>query len=377
MAEIRGDRATAGRAWHARPWRRAFLFVLVTTVACALGATFLGPASGTEEEVAPAASEIVVRKNVRDLTAEEKADFVEAIWRLRRTPSPHGTEVGNWYDYFVATHMAKLICWTDEPGQGGYGHNGPDITTWHRAYLRDFETALSTVMGKPMAIPYWDSTDPKSTTVVFAEDFMGPAGDPDNGYVVTSGPFRQGQWRINVKGPGSTNPGQSDWLVRAIKDMSDMAGLPLAAEVEQALLRPVYDVAPWGVKSDTDTSFRAFVDGTIGATGTPCEGNAITMTGVTGTLLHSTVHMWVGGMTDEGNPGSMADTVTSPNDPIFWLHHSNIDRLAETWWRVHDYEFLPRTTGPRGTNLGDMIWPYEITNGDLATTSGILRVHIR
>jgi len=37
--------------------------------------------------------------------------------------------------------------------------------------------------------------------------------------------------------------------------------------------------------------------------------------------VHNGVHVWVG--------GSMGSVPTAPADPIFWMHHANIDRL---WW---------------------------------------------
>jgi tyrosinase len=40
--------------------------------------------------------------------------------------------------------------------------------------------------------------------------------------------------------------------------------------------------------------------------------------------VHGAVHMWVG--------GTMSDPSTSPADPIFWMHHANLDRL---WWVWH------------------------------------------
>lgn len=316
------------------------------------------------------ADDLVVRKSVTALTAEEKADFVTALHRLKTTPSPEGDEVGNWYDHFVASHMRKLVCYTDEPGQGGYGHNGPDLITWHRQYMLEFEAAMTSVMGKPMAIPYWDYTDAASVDVVLADDFMGPAGDPDNGYYVMSGPFKYGEWRLNVKGFESTNPGQFNYLVRAIGTVAEE--LPSAEEVQQALLRPHYDAAPWGVATSQDTSFRSFVDGMVSATGSFCDGGAINVKDISAALLHGTVHMWVGGKTAEGYGGSMADTVTSPNDPIFWLHHANIDRIAESWWSLNDYEYLPISGGPRGTNLGDRMWPYGITHQDVAVPTAEL-----
>ncbi|CEK20382.1 tyrosinase family protein [Chthonomonas calidirosea] len=40
--------------------------------------------------------------------------------------------------------------------------------------------------------------------------------------------------------------------------------------------------------------------------------------------VHDFVHVWVG--------GSMSSIPTAPADPIFWMHHANIDRL---WWLWH------------------------------------------
>jgi tyrosinase len=40
--------------------------------------------------------------------------------------------------------------------------------------------------------------------------------------------------------------------------------------------------------------------------------------------IHNGVHVWVG--------GSMGSVPTAPTDPIFWMHHANIDRL---WWQWH------------------------------------------
>jgi tyrosinase len=43
--------------------------------------------------------------------------------------------------------------------------------------------------------------------------------------------------------------------------------------------------------------------------------------------VHNDVHNYVG--------GTMADISVSPSDPIFWMHHSNIDRLWSTWQPKH------------------------------------------
>jgi len=41
--------------------------------------------------------------------------------------------------------------------------------------------------------------------------------------------------------------------------------------------------------------------------------------------IHGGVHIWVG--------GTMSDASVSPADPVFWLHHANLDRL---WWDWHN-----------------------------------------
>lgn len=43
--------------------------------------------------------------------------------------------------------------------------------------------------------------------------------------------------------------------------------------------------------------------------------------------VHGGVHVWVG--------GSMSQVPTAPADPIFWMHHANIDRLWWQWQQTH------------------------------------------
>ena len=47
--------------------------------------------------------------------------------------------------------------------------------------------------------------------------------------------------------------------------------------------------------------------------------------------IHGSVHIWVG--------GTMSDASVSPADPVFWLHHGNLDRL---WWDWYN--------GPQGNH---------------------------
>ncbi|GLI73314.1 hypothetical protein PoHVEF18_001529 [Penicillium ochrochloron] len=64
------------------------------------------------------------------------------------------------------------------------------------------------------------------------------------------------------------------------------------------------------------------------------------------TLLHNHVHNFVGGdlagdcpkALPEGDCQGMAESFT-PNDPLFWLHHAQLDRLWNKWQRHHPSNF--------------------------------------
>ena len=51
---------------------------------------------------------------------------------------------------------------------------------------------------------------------------------------------------------------------------------------------------------------------------------------------------------------------TSPNDPIFFLHHCNVDRLWADWQNRHPTaSYEPQSGGPQGHNLGDPMFPWD------------------
>ena len=50
---------------------------------------------------------------------------------------------------------------------------------------------------------------------------------------------------------------------------------------------------------------------------------------------------------------------SSLNDPVFFLHHANSDRLWSAWLDRHGPQYLPETGGPIGHNIDDRMWPYD------------------
>jgi tyrosinase len=48
--------------------------------------------------------------------------------------------------------------------------------------------------------------------------------------------------------------------------------------------------------------------------------------------MHNQVHVWIGG--DMG-------PATSPNDPVFYLNHCNVDRIWEAWLVSQGRTYVP------------------------------------
>ncbi|MEH1130322.1 tyrosinase family protein [Micromonospora sp. CPCC 206061] len=254
-----------------------------------------------------------VRKNARNLTSTEKAAFVSAVKQLKAQTT------GRNYDWYVTTHINYFA----SVGGIRYAHQSPSFLPWHRQYLIEFERALQ-VYDPAVSIPYWDWTVDRSTTgAPFTADFMGGNGSGGNG-PITTGPFAGAtNWRINVGSTTSTS------LRRAMGS----ATLPSATQVTSVLGNSTYDAAPWN--SSATSGMRNRMEGWA----TP--------------NLHNVVHVWVGGHMGQQD---------SPNDPVFWLHHCNIDRLWSQWqtrWGFDTSRYLPaaNTTGVVDLNEPLQPWP--------------------
>jgi tyrosinase len=84
---------------------------------------------------------------------------------------------------------------------------------------------------------------------------------------------------------------------------------------------------------------------------------------------HDMVHVLVGGQAQDGTPGLMSDPDTAGLDPIFWLHHSNIDRLWEVWRRNPSSHVDPTdpnwVKGP--ASIGDRAFAMPLADGSTWT----------
>ena len=269
-----------------------------------------------------------VRKNVSNLTPGEKTAFVNAVLALKTQPSVLNPGQQGRYDDYVQLHMNAMMAGTPDldPAQPafmpGWAHDGPAFFPWHRVLLLQFENDLQAASSDPsVTIPYWDWTDPASWP--FTSDFLGGNGTGRSKQVRT-GPFAYtatAHWRLIVKDQAS----DPDYLQRQFGADSTAQNLPTSTDVSGAIGITPYSTPPWkGTAAGPGSSWR--FQSQYG--------------------VHNLVHRYVG-----GTMGNM----TSPNDPVFWLHHCNIDRLWAEWQRQHPAEapYLPTAGGPGGHNLND------------------------
>ncbi len=175
-------------------------------------------------------------------------------------------------------------------------HGGWYFFPWHRAYLAGFERIVRAEIVKQggpadWALPYWDYERPQRSALPPA--FRSPQR-PD---------------------------GQANALFTTERLPQVNAGRPLLSLL--AVLGPSATLS-----SAAGLAERTFSTGAANGFGggpTPSSFQADKPSDIEA-FLHGNVHVLVG-----LGGGFMSAFQTAAQDPVFWLHHANIDRLWATW----------------------------------------------
>lgn len=290
-----------------------------------------------------------LRKSITSLSDTEKSNFVKALLELKRSGK---------YDQYVHWHHHVMIptVHPNEPVDPEYrngAHRGPAFLPWHRAFLMAVEDDLQKI-DKSITIPYWNwvedakLSDPKSAAI-WKDDFMGGDGNASNQDIVETGSFAYstGNWELVQD---HTNPQSRKELQRTLGRFKagniTIDSLPNEFDLALALSERYYDTPLWN-SSPFTIGFRNRIEGWITK-----RGDHRVQT--EGSQLHNRVHLWVG--------GSMTP-MTSPNDPVFFLHHCFIDKIWADWqakWKnvVKQPHYVPISGGPEGHNLNDVMHPF-------------------
>ncbi|KAI4611632.1 uncharacterized protein J4E87_010482 [Alternaria ethzedia] len=183
---------------------------------------------------------------------------------------------------------------------------------WHRLFTSYYEKILREECGYSGAQPYWDWTlDTPASKFVQSPIFDATYGFGGNGPLVPVN-------TSNNEVPGRTGGGcvQDGPFVNMTVHLGPAASL---ARNDQCLRRDLApDYAAMYVGRDKLDTVMAQAD--YGWFARTIEGG----TAWDDSQIHAGGHFGVG-----GTYGQMGDPFASPADPIFWLHHANLDRV---WW---------------------------------------------
>ncbi|KFY07699.1 hypothetical protein V492_06902 [Pseudogymnoascus sp. VKM F-4246] len=286
----------------------------------------------------------VVRREWSTMSNSERTAYTNAVLCLATKPSksPAGFAAGakNRYDDFVAHHVNSTL----------NIHGTANFLAWHRLFVWNYEEALRNECGYKGYQPYWNwgksASDPVNSAYFDGSAYsMGgngvfaahnctnalPSGvncipPGSGGGCVKTGPFKN--WTVNISPTAPTS------------DAAQVPATGFLAYEPRCLSR---DISQW-------VSSRWLTD--AGITDLIANNKEMgpfqdTMQGVVdGTPfldgfygVHAGGHYTIG-----GDPGG--DFFVSPGDPMFWLHHGQIDR---TWWIWQNQDLKNRQNAIAGS----------------------------
>ncbi|KAK8112900.1 hypothetical protein PG984_013426 [Apiospora sp. TS-2023a] len=304
--------------------------------------------SKNDESSGCTAETIVYRQEFGDLPKDQRLDYTRAVQCLMNlpanTPSDYAPGAKSRYDDFVVTHINHTLD----------AHYTGNFMAWHRWFIYTYETALRDECGYKGYQPYWDwpkyASAPQDSPIFNGDAYsMGGNGewDPDlppsvvgppegvpgvhstlprglGGGFVTTGPFAN--MTVNL-GPIALAANNSPPNPQA--DGLGYNPRPLKRDVGPAVNERFANwTTVWDLLNKPNiTEYRflsegGFDNGEIG----PHGGGHYTIS---------------------GDPGG--DLWVSPGEPVFWLHHSSMDRMW-TLWQANDPENrnLQLDDGPYG-----------------------------
>lgn len=281
--------------------------------------------------------------------------FVQALQRVQDTPR----DVATSYYQLAGIHGYPVAVWDGVNGtstSAGYCmHNSVLFPVWHRPYLALLEQVIwqhaqDIAVGYPvelqgqyiaaarsLRLPYWDWTIHNLPSAVASPTVV---IDLPNGTSAVHNPLYKYIFPLNMTTSrifpdrfqiASLQHSVRHYSMTTRQDDEEATAQALQASSAQ-LLNDVYhlltDTTDW-------TTFSAYY---IGLQQNPT---------VNIERIHNTIHMNVGG--SDTTLGHMAITYMSAFDPVFWLHHANVDRLVAIWQALHPESYVEPTLAQWGT----------------------------
>ncbi|KAK8070195.1 hypothetical protein PG994_006811 [Apiospora phragmitis] len=296
----------------------------------------LGAAATIPRQADTSCTNPVKRAEWRTLSTEVQKQYVDAVLCLKTKPSGMGLNTTRYDDFpYVHTHLDKTI------------HTVAMFLPWHRLFVKSTKTPSATVAIRALwrkhpptpftsfgflcsvwlirlqYCSYWDWTldtdDVTKAPVWDPETGFGGNGDPaidpmkesSAKKCLVDGPLKGSQVAYTMSGY------QPHCLARNFNSGIAFPGDMLADSYTKAFVDKVAAL-------DNYADFRYSLEGGP----------------------HGAIHSAVGG---DMSPA------TSPNDPIFFLHHGQVDRLWTQWQQENPEKRTTEFGGPKtqGKNSGE------------------------
>jgi tyrosinase len=305
-------------------------------------AAFAGPTNLLADE----AGRVKARKNVEHLSDEELRRLRAAVAQMKSLDSYYQDE--------------RSFAWWARIHANQCQHGWEEFLTWHRVYLYLFEKQLQDI-DATVTLPYWDWTADAQNVKASLDD-MG-AATHDNGYVppayqcwmdadglrkLTDGGKVPANVLAGLSGKLGTSYGSGSRLFTdagityGTDPASDAAVIAVLGEIN-----PLWHWRRWP-GGNSNLIFEAYpapedverilgIDNFFSFASGPMDNQFF------GALetIHNLIHNFSGGQSPYPGPnnsadyGDMVDPGRTAFDPIFWGHHSNVDRLWAEWQRRH------------------------------------------
>jgi polyphenol oxidase len=279
--------------------RRGFLKASLITTGLGLIGGLTPPMARAQDSCAPPSSPnppvpfkpdtsvpILPRKSAASLTSAEIQKLKDAYKALRQLTESNPNDPRGWMQ------QANVHCfYCGGNADGSDIHQSYRFFAWHRCYLYFHERILGKLINDPtFRLPYWDWSNTNSRTI--PKPYTNP-NDP-------------------------SNP-----LFDANRGATPTDKIP-AQYVSQTVMNGILRTTRWQTFMGTNTRGGNLENGP-----------------------HGIVHIWVGDPTLQDAVPDMGVLETAARDPLFFTHHSNIDRYWAVWL----------AQGGGRTNPTDPSWP--------------------
>ncbi|KAJ4393734.1 hypothetical protein N0V93_002949 [Gnomoniopsis smithogilvyi] len=271
------------------------------------GALVSGSTTSTRHNASSTCTDLKQRKAWHTLSDLEKGDFLGAVKCLMTSAPRVGIEgAESIWDELQYCHVA----------QANYIHYVGGFLPWHRYYLHAFETLLKDECGFTGGVPYWDEQrdfevlSNIENASIWGSDNLSFGTNGENGAgCVIDGPFANTTLRMNAAWGVINN---TEYCLARQFDQT------MWLDVNQSYVDACY------LSEDYETANGCYL-----------------------LQPHDGGHLATGGAPGVG-VGTMSSQAASPGDPVFFVHHANLDRL---WWQWQKGNLSARLTDMGGVNV--------------------------